>query len=103
MKNVIYLILFGLSAIVHSQNSISGKITDEDNSPIFGVQIYIEQIHLGTTSDENGYFILNNIPNGDHLVVFHYVGFKSETRKVYLSNTDREISLQLTESVFLMD
>lgn len=103
MKNVIYIILLGLASFTYAQNTLNGHITDENKIPIFGVQIYIEQIHLGTTSDENGYFELNNIPNGNHLVVFHYIGFNTENKKLYISNNNAEINIQLTESVFLMD
>ncbi len=103
MKYVIYILLLGFIPFVQAQNSIHGNITDENNTPIFGVQIYIEQIHLGTTSDENGYFELNNIPIGNHIVTFHYIGFKTENREIHLSNNDIEISLQLEESIFLMD
>ncbi len=103
MKNVIYILLLGFAPFVQAQNSIRGNITDENNTPIFGVQIYIELLHVGTTSDENGYFELKNIPNGNHSVVFHYIGFKAENIEVRLSNSHNEINLQLTESVFLMD
>jgi len=103
MKYVFYFLLFGFFHFTHAQNSINGHITDEDNIAIFGVQIYIEQIHLGTTSDENGYFELDNIPNGNHLVVFHYIGFITENREITISNNNTEISLQLKESIFLMD
>jgi len=103
MKNVIYILLLGIAPFVHAQNSIRGNITDENKTPIFGVQIYIELLHVGTTSDENGTFELKNIPNGNHSVVFHYIGFKTENIEVHLSNSHNEINLQLRESVFLMD
>ena len=103
MKNVIFILLLGFISFIQAQNSIHGNITDEDNNPIFGVQIYIELLHLGTTSDENGHFKLNSIPNGNHSIVFHSIGFKTENLEIHLSNNDTELNLQLTESVFLMD
>lgn len=103
MKNVIYILLLGYLPFMQAQNSVQGNITDENNTPIFGVQIYIELLHIGTTSDKNGYFELNNIPNGNYSIVFHYIGFKTENIQIQLSNNDTELNLQLAESVFLMD
>ena len=103
MKYAMYILLLGFIPFVQAQNSIHGNITDENNTPIFGVQIYIELLHLGTTSDENGNFELINIPNGNYTIVFHYIGFKTENAEIQLSNNDTELNLQLAESVFLMD
>jgi iron complex outermembrane receptor protein len=103
MRNVIFILLLAYLPFLQAQNSIHGNINDVNDGPIFGVQIYIELLHLGTTSDENGYFELNNIPNGDHSVVFHYIGFKTENVEIHLADNDTEINLQLEESVFLMD
>ena len=58
------LVLSTLSVL--SQNTITGSIQDEFEAPIMGADIYIEQLHIGTTSDENGTFQLQNIPQGSH-------------------------------------
>ncbi len=52
----IYLLLIVIlsSNALWSQKSIKGTITDEIQAPVMGADIYIEQLHIGTTSDENG-------------------------------------------------
>ncbi len=103
MRIITTILLLGFANLLISQNSISGLVTDEANEPIFGVQIFIEQLHLGTTSDENGHFELKNIPISTHLVVFSYIGFKNENIQINIPNKNNDIHVILKESVFHMD
>ena len=68
-----------------------------------GSEIYIEQIHIGTTSDENGFYQLQNVPKGTHKLTISFIGFNTENRDIVLSDNDLEFNLQLKPSVFHMD
>ena len=103
MKKLIYIIFLGYTSIIFSQNKISGIVTDQNNQTLFGVQIFIEQLHLGTTSDEDGSFSLDKIPNGEHQVIFSFIGFQTEKRKITFPGTTNEINIEMIESVFHMD
>ena len=103
MKKPILIFLLGFSNLLIAQNFISGTITNEINEPLLGVQIYIEQLHLGTTSDENGQFELQNIPNGSHLIIFSYIGFKTEKLQINIPYNKEDVKIILSESVFHMD
>ena len=65
MRKLLFLVPFILVSqyALIAQNTIKGSVTDENESPVFGADIYIEQLHIGTTSDETGLFELDNIPN----------------------------------------
>ena len=58
MRKLLFLVSFILLSqyALIAQNTIKGTITDENQSPVLGADIYIEQLHLGTTSDESGLF-----------------------------------------------
>jgi len=101
----IYLLLLYISILTsgYSQNKLSGIITDDQNQPIFGVQVYSEDLQKGTTSDENGFYEMRNIPNGDHTVIFSYIGFQTIQKKLTFFNKDKVLNIQLFESVFHMD
>jgi iron complex outermembrane receptor protein len=103
MRKIFFILFLVFSNLTLSQNNISGTVTNEEKKPLLGVQIYIEKLHLGTTSDENGYFELQNIPNGDHQIIFSYLGFKNEEIYIRIPNKNKKIELILTESVFHMD
>ena len=97
-----FLILLGAISMT-GQNTLSGKITDANNQPLNGVEIYAIDLHKGSTSNENGMYSLKNIPNGKIKINISYVGFKTIS-KVFTFNSENKIfDLQLEEAVFEID
>lgn len=54
---------------------VSGKITDEINQPLIGATIGIKHGHNATTTDEQGTFLLKNVPVNAVLVIT-FLGFE---------------------------
>jgi len=102
-KLIITLFLIGNSIIGYSQISISGKVTDTDNNPLLGVDIYAPELHIGTTTDTDGNYQLKNIPHGQIAIVFSYFGFNSTEKKFNLHDDLTDINVVLQESVFNID
>ena len=65
------LLCFG---ILYSQNTISGKIVDENDVALEKSHIHISS--KSTNSKKDGSFIIRNIPNGPAKVLITYVGYK---------------------------
>ena len=86
-----------------AQNTIKGNVTDENQSPVLGADIYIEQLHIGTTSDESGQFELDNIPNGTHKLSISFVGFNTENIELTMASEEKVLEISLSPSVFHMD
>ncbi len=101
----IYLLLIVIlsSNALWSQNSLKGTIIDEIQVPVMGADIYIEQLHIGTTSDENGNFELQNIPQGSHKLSISFVGFNTRNIEINLALSNIELNISLVPSVFHMD
>ena len=103
MKTYIqFLFLIGYLSM-NAQNSISGTITNTNNAPISGVEIYSTQLHKGTTTNIEGNFILKNIPNGKVTLKISYLGYKTILKKIALSNNDEILNITLEESPFEID
>ena len=86
MKNkiILFFLLF-LFIKVNAQNSISGTITDNNTgNTLPGVNIIISDLNSGTVSNVNGYYILNNLPNGQFFVTYSFIGYESVTKKIVL-------------------
>ena len=92
MKNIFFLalFLFGCQYAIWAQHSISGKISEENGDPVMGSEIYIEQLHIGTTSDENGFYQLQNVPKGTHKLTIGFIGFSTENRDIVITDGDLE-------------
>jgi len=104
MKKLFILIFFtSFIAIGYTQNTLSGNITDESDTSIFGAQIYSENLQIGTTSDEEGNFIIKNIPNGEHLFIVSFLGFETQQKQLTFFNQNKILNSILYETVFRMD
>ena len=103
MKKIIFfLFLIGISN-AYTQNSLSGKIIDINNTPLLGVEIFSEQLHKGTTSNTEGDYTLKNIPNGKVSISFTYLGFKNITKVFNFNNENLTFNPSLKEAVFKID
>ena len=54
--------------------NITGKVTDSKNAPLEGVSVLIKGTKRGVTTNAQGQFTINNVPENAHLV-FSYTGF----------------------------
>jgi iron complex outermembrane recepter protein len=87
MKKIIWVLLAliaGLTATANPLSSINlkgsfrGKITDgKTGQPVAGVTVFITDIRSGSSSDANGNFYINNVPEGRHLVELSHIGYTS--------------------------
>ncbi|QNM86164.1 TonB-dependent receptor [Polaribacter pectinis] len=103
MKSFIKLLFLIASFSVSAQNSISGKITDIQNNPLENVEIYIQEIHKGTVSDEKGMYKFNNVPNGKIKITYTYLGFKTVSKVIDINSENKELNIQLEETFFEID
>jgi len=62
------------------QNSVKGTVVQKDGKPLAAANITITGTTIGTITDLDGHFKLNNIPDGESLVI-SFAGFKSRVLK----------------------
>ena len=76
------LVLNIFSSFSQSQGSIIGEIFDSKSQlPLLGANIILDDTSIGAISDENGYFIIENIPTTTYNITISYIGYQSQ--KVY--------------------
>jgi iron complex outermembrane receptor protein len=103
MKKLILALIIGFSAMIQAQNSVSGIVTDTKNQPLKGVSVYAPEIHKGTTTDENGNYKLNAIPNGTIKLSFVFVGYSTQYKTLDFQQKENKLNINLEETVFQMD
>ena len=84
-----------------SNHYVSGKIVDKNNNPLFGANVILKGTFLGSTSDFDGIFRIDNIDPGKYTLMVSYIGYKSQEIELYISefeNTDDDV--EDTESSF---
>jgi len=102
MKTIHALLFILFSTVGISQNTISGKITDQKNKPVAGANIFLEGTYDGTSSDENGNFSFTTTETGNQTLVVSFLIF--ETTKMVIDVADfKDKIVKLRESVTALD
>lgn len=83
------------AALTPPPTNVSGKVTDAKNAPLEGVSVTIKGTRRGATTNAQGTFTLNNVPENATLV-FSYTGFSTKEVAVKGNNT---INVSLAEQV----
>jgi outer membrane receptor protein involved in Fe transport len=98
ITTLLLLILFG--ATQAWGGSVKGIVTDsETGDPLVGANIVVMGTTMGTTTDEDGFFLLQNIPDGDYSLGFSYVGYKDHVENISLSGS-ANLEIALTPTVY---
>lgn len=71
----LYLLFLCFPMFVLGQNTISGTVTDDNNIPVPGVEILVQNTTRGTTTDFDGNYSID-VNNGD-VLLFKYLGYKT--------------------------
>jgi len=74
---VIYFL--SLSLAFSQRNSVQGKILDQEQKPISGVSVVVEGTVRGVQSDENGDFVIKDLPVGSYALKTNMIGFKIQS------------------------
>ncbi len=86
-KNTFFIIYFCIAQQVLSQstNYISGSVTDKNNDPLIGANINLKGTFMGSTTDFNGNYRIDNIDPGKYQLLVSYIGYKSQQAELYIS------------------
>lgn len=92
------IILFVISAnrvsAKHSpplKGSFSGIVMDKDDGrPLAGVSVYIADIKTGVSTNADGSFVIQNIPEGKHLIEITHIGYTTIAEAVDINGNSRQ-------------
>lgn len=104
IKYLFLIFLLCFSFYSFSQNSISGKITDhESGESLPGVNVYIHELLTGTFTDDDGKYLLKDLPSGDLILHVSYVGYQSIHQKISLNGQPKKVDLKMETLVLQSD
>ena len=82
-NSIISLLL--LSSAIASYSSIHGKVIDSQTGQyLMGANIILEGANLGSASNENGDYLIENVPIGNYTLKTMYIGYKISEQKIIL-------------------
>lgn len=81
-------LFFGIhNSIIHSQeikkSSIDGYVFDsETNQPLEGANVFLNGTTLGSSTDNNGYFLIVGVPYGSYKIIVSMIGYEIQKMNV---------------------
>ncbi len=103
MQKYIILLIFSVLVIPLSRaanplnNALSGTVKDNEGRPLQGVVIEIPDMKVGTTTDSNGFYVLENLQKGKFAVVASIISYSRSTIVVNISG-ETHLDFRLSES-----
>ena len=98
---LIFITLLASLSLSQSGHYISGKVVDRNNNPLFGANIILKGTFMGSTSDFDGLYRIDNIEPGKYTLMISYIGYKSQEIELYISKfEDTDDEEEDTESSF---
>jgi Ca-activated chloride channel family protein len=95
ISSIAILIIYALLTSASEPAVITGKVTDDQGTPLAGVNVTVKKTSNGTVTDLNGAYRISVRPE-DKILIFSYVGF--ETKQVSI-NGRTVINVKLFPSV----
>ena len=95
MKKSITIFLFFSTFSINAQ--IKGNITDVKGNPLSSVGVYVNKTVTGTTTNDNGDYILNLKKTGKYTMVFQFIGYTTLKKDVEITSFPFELNIVLEE------
>ena len=86
-----YCIFFNLCIVGYAQDfSISGQVVDLYDEPVALANVIVlaedgSTFYTGTSTDDNGQFIINNLSSSTYILRVKFIGFEDFTQKIILT------------------
>ena len=92
---LIFILIFTISVKAQT-NEIFGKVTDNNNQPLIGVNVLVEGTILGVATNSKGEYKLTGLKNGTYRLIFSMIGFEKK-----ISLQARLVEAWRTQNIFL--
>ena len=103
-KLYILLILLQLASLkMFAQSGIYGVVKDEDSGELLiEAAIYVDSLHIGTTTNFNGYYDLPLKP-GNYKIRFSYLGYTTIEKSIKVDNSRKRLNISMKMEAQMLD
>ena len=95
MKKSFTVVFFLCCIATYAQTTVTGRIVDNNNSPVLGANILVPALYAGTVSDVDGNFSLTVSQDPPFTLQISSVGF--ETVRVPITSSNQIVDVTLLE------
>ena len=94
MKYILFICFLFISTFSVGQ-IIRGKITTGNGDEIPYANVYLKKTKIGTSSNDNGFYELNNVPKDRYTLIISSIGYKTKFIKIHIIS-DKKITRNIT-------
>jgi len=81
--------------------TISGYVYDKSTGEsLIGANVFISGTQLGNITNNNGYFVISDIPDGKQKLIVSYVGYNNDEKDLNLSGKQQFFKIYLTATAY---
>lgn len=100
---LIFTLILVCISVISGKEKITGFVKDNQGNPIQGANIFLEKEAVGSSSDQTGYFEINNLNKGSYKIRITCIGFKTLEEIIELGSKKIERLFVMTESAINMN
>ena len=106
-KQLFFALAFAFPFLAFGQRAnvtIRGTVTDTDQQPLIGVNVFIQEGRVGTISDINGYYEISApLEAGTYTLQVSYVGYATYSEKFSVDGTAATLDKDITLTLDILD
>lgn len=96
-----FFTLFLGCVTVVAASGLRGTVKAEDGTPLGFTTIYVKQLGTGTTTNADGFYELS-MPAGNYDVIFQYLGYETQERKVTIGDAFVELNIIMKSQAIML-
>src|SRR5690606_12524642 len=87
LRCVLLLLAVAVSSAALAQQTISGHVLHADNSAVHNASVELLNSNLATATDNQGHFILSEVPAGTYMIRVSALGYAAENHTVLVDGS----------------
>lgn len=103
----IFFLLVLINSNIYAQiidGVLSGIVVDDASEvPLSGASVFIEELKIGTTTDNQGKFYFSDISISKCTITIRFMGYHTKNYKVFNDNNKKKIIIRLKSQTQLLD
>ena len=98
------LVVLPVDAAAQERSSVTGLVVSaETQQPMQGVQVSIPSLNISVVTDENGRFLLTNVPHGQQTLRASLIGYRQADQTVTVGAQTPSVTIRLATDPLLLD
>jgi TonB-dependent starch-binding outer membrane protein SusC len=107
VRKILFSLAFFLAttfSLLAQTGNVNGKIVDSNNEALIGANVVVKGTTIGTITNIDGNYVLQNIPVGQQTLVASFIGYVSQEIPVTVTaGSSTEVNFKLAENVTALE